>query len=424
MRLHVASRSRAESGNEGGDALALRPSTNRQGENVKTIRNLAALAVLTGVVASSGVAYGHATYNLSGYGSGLAGSTNGADGSPTVVPPATWTNGDVVDYAGGLPAMWYSGMHSNTQVRIIQTGGSGTPPSGSLLQQVDSYNASNDPDLPTDRVLAVGGKSWSDPGNENQGWGHGLDYGLIHYEPIGSILSGGPVKFTVTVTDDPTDSPAVRLAFALYKGWDTNPSSSRHQTFVTSPSPVDDPLGSAGLTLVDFAVATSAGATISRSFELDESTEGEYTLIVGALGGVAGQYEVVITTTPYDGATECEAALAICEADLATSEADLAQCQADLAAATVDEDGDGIADGADQCPATTAAAPVDAEGCSLAQFCSPIDATTSAGKRLCIRLDWQNDEPMMNLSVKKGQVDCKVSKQGKGAADDICVPAF
>ena len=36
-----------------------------------------------------------------------------------------------------------------------QTGGASNPPSGSLLQQVNSYNAANDPDLPTDRVLAV-----------------------------------------------------------------------------------------------------------------------------------------------------------------------------------------------------------------------------------------------------------------------------
>ncbi len=390
---------------------------------MKNRRSSLAALTLACVVASAGMAHAHATYNLSGYGSGLGGSTNGADGSPAVVPPATWTNGGVAEYTGGLPAHWYSGMHNTTQVRIIQTGGASNPPSGSLLQQVNSYNAANDPDLPTDRVLAVGGLSWSDPDNANQGWGHGLDYGLIHYSPVADLLTGGPIKFTVTVTDDPTDSPGVRLAFALYKGWDTNPSSSRHQTFVTSPSPVDNPLGSTGLTLVDFAVATSAGGTISRSFELDETTEGQYTLIVGALGGVAGQYEVVITTTPYTGPEQCQADLAQCQADLATSDADLLQCQGDLSAATQDADGDGVVDGNDTCPATPAATAVDQTGCSRAQFCAQADPSTKDGKKACPRLDWRNDEPIMKLAPKAGEIDCTIAKNGKGTADDTCVPA-
>jgi len=391
---------------------------------MKNSRIALATTLLGCTLAAASVAHGHATYNISGYGSGLGGSTNGADGLPTAVPPATWTNGGADGYVGGLPAMWYSGMHSTTQVRIIQTGGAGTPPSGSLLQQINSYNTANDPDYPTDRVLAVGGKSWSDPDNDNQGWGHGLDFGLIHYSPIDTILGGGPIKFTITLTDDPTDSPGVRLAFALYKGWDTNPSSSRHQTFVSSPSPVDNPLGSTGLTLVDFAVATAAGGTVSRSFELTAETAGEYTVVIGALGGVAGQYEVVLTTTPYAGAEQCEADLAICEGDLSTAEAALTQCQSDLAAASQDADADGVVDGDDECPATPAATAVDQEGCSLAQFCSPTNATTAAGKKLCQRLDWQNDEPVMKLNLKAGEVDCKVAKNGKGTADDTCVAAF
>lgn len=220
---------------------------------------IALAAVLAGTVAAATSAHAHATYNISGYGPGLAGSINGADGLPTD-PAATWTNGSVADYAGGLPVHWYAGIHSATQVRTIQTGVAPNPPSDSLLQQVNSYNAANDPDLPADRVLAVGGLSWSDPGNGNQGWGHGLDYGLIHVTPLDTILANGPVTLTITVQDDPSDGVAPQLAFALYGGWDTNAGSIRHQTFVTSPSPVNNPLGSTGLTLVDFAVATRPAA--------------------------------------------------------------------------------------------------------------------------------------------------------------------
>ena len=114
--------------------------------------------LLLGTLLATG-AQGHATYNLSGYASGLAGSTNGADGAPTTEPPATWTNGPVAEYTGGLPVNWYAGMHSATQLRVLQTGLAPSPPAGSLLQQVNAFNAANDPDLPDDRVLAVGGKS-------------------------------------------------------------------------------------------------------------------------------------------------------------------------------------------------------------------------------------------------------------------------
>jgi hypothetical protein len=280
----------------------------------------------------------HATYNLSGYGSGLPGSTNGADGLPTTEPPATWTNGGVGEYTGSLPVNWYAGMHTPTQVRTLQTGSLPTPASGSLLAQIESYNAAAEPDLPTDRVIAVGGKSWSDPENEGQGWGHGLDYGLIHYTPLATILANGPANFTVTLADDPSDAVSVRLAFAIYGGWDTGSGSLRHQTFVTNPSPVDNPLDSTGLTLIDYAVATAPGQTIARTYPLDDTYAGEYTVFVAALGGVSGQYQLTITTTP---------------------------------APVGDRDGDGVADGDDNCPDVSNADQLDTDGDTIGDACDP-----------------------------------------------------
>jgi hypothetical protein len=285
-------------------------------------------------------------------------------------------------------------MHSPTLVRTIQTGSAVNPANGSLLQQVDAYNASNDPDLPTDRVLAVGGKSWSDLNNANQGWGHGLDYGLVHFSPIETVLAGGPVKFTITLEDDPSDTVSPQLAFAIYGGWDTNPGSTRHQTFVTSPTPLDNPLGSAGLTLLDFAVAPGPGRTLSRTYDLDATYAGEYTIFVGALGGVAGQYQLTVTTAPDAG---------------------LADCQTDLAAATADADADGVGDASDACADTPPSTPVDQVGCSWAQFCAPFDVLDKAGKKACKKADWMNDEPAMT----RKQVDCVVDK-----ATASCVPSL
>jgi hypothetical protein len=421
-------------------------------------------------------AHAHATYNLAGYGSGLAGSTNGADGAPTN-DPATFTNGPLEGWTGSLPVHWYAGMHSPTQVRTIQTGVDPTPASGSLLAQVNTFNTNNDPDFPTDRVIAVGGKSWSDPENDGQGWGHGLDFGLIHYSPVETLLAEGPLDVTITLADDPSDANTVQLAFALYGGWDTGNTSVRHQTFTTSPSPVDNPLGSTGLVLLDYEVAGTPGETLTHTFRLDATYGGHYTVFVAALGGVAGQYQLTVTTTPvpvdsdgdgvFDTDDNCpndpnadqldtdgdtigdvcdpfpndpDHDLAQCLADLADLTADHDACHAelhhveeelamtaaalqtamdDLAAAEADADGDGRRDLDDACAATAEGEGVDQGGCSLAQFCEGIDATTKTGQKICKKADWRNDEPVM----KKSEADCQVDKGAKGSDDDQCVAA-
>jgi hypothetical protein len=356
--------------------------------------------LLLGCAVGAAPARAHVTYNLSGYGAGLAGSTNGADGSPTAVPPAEWSNGAAEGYAGGLPVHWYAGLHRATQIRVIQTGLAPSPPAGSLLQQVSAFDAANDPDLPADRVLAVGGKSWADPENGGQGWGHGLDLGLIHFSPIEDLLAGGPVKLTITLADDPSDGASPRLAFALYRGWDANPGSVRHQTFTTSPAPVDDPLGASGLELVDFAVASGAGLAVSRTVDLDAASNGEYTLFVGALDGAAGQYQATVSAAP-------DASLALCEDDLGT-------CAEALAAAVADADADGVGDAADACAATPAEQAVDADGCSLAEFCSAHPVGTKRERKLCRLADWGNDEP----GLKAKEADCAFDRAGA-----LCVPA-
>jgi hypothetical protein len=346
-------------------------------EGVQTVIRLGRPTLLLAVVLAStaafnGVAYAHATYNISGYDSGLAGSTNGADGSPTTAPPATWTNGGVADYTGSLPVTWYAGMHNATTARTIQTGVAPTPASGSLLQQTNSYNTANDPDYPTDRVLAVGGKSWSDPANGGQGWGHGLDYGLIHFTPLGTILGGGPVLVTITLADDPADPATMQLAFALYKGWDTGATSDRHQTFVTSPSPLaTNPLDSTGLQLIDYAVATTPGETLTRTYSLGTisgGTDEEFTIFVGALGGVAGQYQLSVTPrvdTDNDGIANVS--------DNCPNVANIDQ---------TDSDGDGKGDACDNCPDLSNPDQLDTDADTIGDACDPFPLDADVGAAL------------------------------------------
>lgn len=356
-----------------------------------------AVALLGAVAADA-----HVTYNLAGYGSNLGGSTNGADGLPSSGVSASFTDGPVDGYTSGLPLQWYCGLHTATQVHTIQTGSGANPPLDSLLASVNAYNAANDPDLPTDRVLGLGGLSWADPSNDGQGWGHGMDYGLIEITPLDTITAGGPVRLTITLADDSSDGVSVQLAYALYGGWDTNPNSSRHQTFVSSPAPVDNPLGSTGLTLIDYAVAGAHGQTLSRTYAVDATYGGKYTILVAALDGVAGQYQ--LTAGLYPGPQLSQEELEQCTAAL-----DDATTQ--LAAKTADADGDQVPDVADACPQTAAGQFVDAVGCSQAQFCARYPVGSKSERRICKAADWKNDETVMkpkdaDCAFVKGQTVC------------------
>jgi len=328
------------------------------------------LAPLLGVTLLGGLAlaqdaHAHATYNINGYGAALAGSTNGVDGSL----PGTWTNGDVVEYVGTLPIQYYIGMHNATTSRTLQTGVAPTPASGSLLAQTNSYNAINDPDYPTDRVLAVGGKSWSDPANGNQGWGHGLDYSLLHFSPVGTILAGGPVLVEIELSDDPDDGANMQLAFALYRGWDTGATTDRHQTFVTDPAPLaSDPLGTTGLDLIDYAVASAAGETLTRTYSLAGMAGEEFTVIVGAKGGVAGQYRLRVTPqldSDDDGIANT-----------------VDNCPLVANVAQDDEDSDGDGDACDNCLGLANPDQVDTDGDSIGDDCDPFPNDADIGASL------------------------------------------
>jgi hypothetical protein len=310
-------------------------------------------------------AHAHSTYNVNGYGAGLAGSTNGADGSL----PGAWTNGDVAEYVGSMPVSYYIGMHNATTVRTLVTGVPPSPASGSLLAQINSYNAAADPDYDTDRVLAVGGKSWSDPANGGQGWGHGLDYALLHLTPLATILAGGPVLVEVKLEDDVNDPANMQLAFALYQGWDTGATTDRHQTFYTSPAPLaSNPLDTTGLSLMDYAVASSAGETLTRTYRLADMGGEEFTIFIGAQGGVAGQYKLTVTPrldSDDDGIANT-----------------FDNCPLTANVDQVDTDGDGDGDVCDNCPDDANPDQLDTDSDTLGDVCDPFPLDADLGVAL------------------------------------------
>jgi hypothetical protein len=113
----------------------------------------------------------------------------------------------------------------------------------------------------------------------------------------------------------------------------------------------------------------------------------------------------------------CQSNLEVTQAALQTCNADVADTVAQLIAATVDDDGDGVRDLDDNCPGTPSSIVVDRQGCSKQQYCGAIAAQDSAGKRLCAKADWRNDEPLMTSRTR----DCGIDRNLPGAADDRCV---
>jgi hypothetical protein len=117
----------------------------------------------------------------------------------------------------------------------------------------------------------------------------------------------------------------------------------------------------------------------------------------------------------------CEAALASHDEEMAVLEEALASQQAEyeaeIARLEADADGDGVRNLDDACAGTPADMAVDGNGCSQAQFCAKVNAATRIGRRLCPRVDWMNDEPVM---LTKGR-DCTIDRGGPGTADDRCV---
>lgn len=112
--------------------------------------------------------------------------------------------------------------------------------------------------------------------------------------------------------------------------------------------------------------------------------------------------------------------LAETQTALTTCTSDLSGVEAQLASETADSDGDGVRDLDDDCTGTPPAVDVDRQGCSQQQFCNAISVLDSTGRKLCLRADWKNDEPLM----KTRERDCAIDRNLPGPADDRCVAAL
>lgn len=250
----------------------------------------AAAALLVGGMAGvSGQAFAHHSYNPYGYDGTTAGySLSGNDGgnpsarsTNTGIGSGTW-GGPGVNYTGTLQAMWFAAFHSNVETHSLSTAEALTK-----TWDHDNSNATSGVNLPANFELSVGGKAWED-GNDNSGWGHGMDFGLIRLD---KALS----NFSVTVA---ADNSSLLPAFSLYSGWDSGAGSDRHATYVNN---ANNPLGTSGLTLLA-AVANDGDGSVTYDF--GPLAVGKYSLFIGGddFGAGAGKYTVSMSAVPVPGA--------------------------------------------------------------------------------------------------------------------------
>jgi hypothetical protein len=313
-------------------------------------RNALAAAVVCGLALGAGPASAHQTYNTgvlngpsltatgflysvsNGHGNGADGAINGSQGTPVTTGNLVWLNGTGAvspEYAGNLPQMWYSGLHTTAAGTTLRefgsvSGGAGgttfANPANSLQSRIATYNTRdainnttgaagadgiadniNHP-LPADAQIAVKGNSWLT--------GDGLDYGVFHVScsagtgtPAENCAASGPLNLSITLKNLNANSNTL-LGYALYGGWDTSSSSNRNAAFDgTAPGGLDHPQGSSlGLgTLLSTGVMSSASDVLSyhRLFDTAEAQRynGEYTMIIGALNNTAdGQYYLSVQT--------------------------------------------------------------------------------------------------------------------------------
>ena len=199
-----------------------------------------------------GAATSSVFYNLTQYGSPL---------TERVSLPAQWfPSVGNIGYSGTLDLMWYATLPSNQETAVV---------SASHAKKLGA---------PSDFFLMTG------PDNC---WGMLMNFGLITLGQASDLI--------ITLTADSTQASSLAPAFALYQGWDTGKSSTRHQTITFG---VNNPLSTSGLIFTGDAYANNASNSVTRTFH--GLAAGNYELFVTnrSNSSTSGAYAVNLQTLP------------------------------------------------------------------------------------------------------------------------------
>lgn len=181
---------------------------------------------------SFSVVGGEATYNLADYGSPLT--------TRVTIPPIWNPAIGGLDYKGRLDVHWSATLSSDSDhVTISQENAiqQGTPGDFSLMTGPDNC------------------------------WGMLMNFGLVKLEQSSDLV--------ITLRANVAHASTLAPAFAIYRGWDTSPTSTRHLTITFGQ---DNPLGTAGLKFLTDAYATNTDAVVKKT--LTNMQPGNYEIFV------------------------------------------------------------------------------------------------------------------------------------------------
>ena len=219
-------------------------------------QNLTAIARIMGNISliilgllSPILGYSETFYNITQY---------DIDAGNRVSLPANWKpDPGTVGYSGSLDAYWLARLTSDKeQVEISRDNalGLGLPINFSLFTAPDNC------------------------------WGMDMGFGLV------TLLQ--PANLTVTVRGN---HALFTPGFALYRGWDTSKSASRHATIYFG---TNNPLGSQGLAFIGDVLGVQAGAEVTKRFDNLPAGNYEIFVTVGTNSSSSGEYKVLLETTP------------------------------------------------------------------------------------------------------------------------------
>ena len=205
------------------------------------------------------VAFSSSFYNLTEY---------TVDAGSRVSLPASWQpNPGTVNYTGSLDAYWLARLANDHDTVNISAGNAlslGLPANFSLPTAPDNC------------------------------WGMDMGFGLVTLAQTANL--------SVTVA---ADNSSIIPAFAIYRGWDSGKTASRHTTIFFGGN---NPLGTQGLTYVGEAIGTQVGSSINQTFTNLPAGNYEIFVTVGSNNSAGGNYKVTLITTPSGGGTRAPGA--------------------------------------------------------------------------------------------------------------------
>ena len=157
------------------------------------------------------------------------------------IPPTWLPSTGSIPYHGALDVMWFAALSGDQETALVSVGDAikdGAPSSFTLMTGPDNC------------------------------WGMMMNFGLVSL--------GKSSDLVITIKADPVQTSFLAPAFALYQGWDTSLTATRHQTITFGSN---NPLGTSGLTFIADAYANNASNTVTQTFH----------------NLAAGNYEVFIT---------------------------------------------------------------------------------------------------------------------------------